>query len=270
MEWHFYFGILSFIYPSLDLLQEIINASLIPYHFIKFMKKLLLLTLLLFTLAANDAPIYTKAEIMGDIDPSQMRSFDRVKSKYTTKEAAYLRDEVYDAFRKMWRDARHDDVDLIIISATRNRSYQAGIWNRKWNSFGGPEETRAERILQYSSMPGTSRHHWGTDFDLNSLENSYFENGEGLKVYEWLQANAYKYGFFQPYTHYNDFRNAGYREEKWHWSYYPLASQFQRAYNHIVSYDDLKGFEGSEYAQGLDVINNYVNGIEIPAQLELF
>ncbi len=228
------------------------------------MKKFLLLPLLLISLSARDYPVYTKAEIMGDIEPSQMRSFDKLKSKYTTKGDAYLRDEVYDAFRDMWKDAKHDGIDLVIISATRNRSYQAGIWNRKWNSFGGPEETRAERILQYSSMPGTSRHHWGTDFDINNLENSYFESGTGLKVYEWMQANAHKYGFFQPYTKFNSYRDAGYHEEKWHWSYWPTASKFQRAYNHIVTYDDLKGFEGWQYAQKLDVINNFVNGIEVP------
>lgn len=228
------------------------------------MKKLLLLPFLLLTFSAKDAPVYTKAEIMGDINPADHKGFDKLRSKYTTKESAYLRDEVYDAFRDMWKDAKRDGINLVIISATRNRGYQAGIWNRKWNSYGGPEETRAERILQYSSMPGTSRHHWGTDFDLNSLENSYFESGEGLKIYEWLTANAHKYGFFQPYTKFNTYRDAGYREEKWHWSYYPTASRFQRAYNHIVTYSDLKGFEGNEYAQKLDVINNYVNGIEVP------
>ncbi|NJK84501.1 MAG: M15 family metallopeptidase [Saprospiraceae bacterium] len=43
-----------------------------------------------------------------------------------------------------------------------------------------PQE-RALKILKYSSMPGTSRHHWGTDIDLNSFSNSYFEQGEGKK-----------------------------------------------------------------------------------------
>lgn len=228
----------------------------------------LLLLLVLSSFSHRDIPVYTKAELLGDIDPSQEKGFDRVKEKYASRNDAYLRDEVYDAFRNMWKDARKDGVDLIIISATRNRSYQSGIWNRKWNSFGGNESDRAERILQYSSMPGTSRHHWGTDFDLNSLENSYFESGEGKKIYDWLNTHASEYGFFQPYTRYNGFRDAGYREEKWHWSYYPLASRFQRAYTHIITYEDINGFEGSWYAEKLDVINNYVNGIEIPEKVK--
>lgn len=231
------------------------------------MKKSLLTLALIGMISAIDAkepPVYSKAEILGDVNPENHKGFDKIKSKHTTKGNIYLRDEVYDAFKDMWKDAKSDGVNLVIISATRNRNYQAGIWNRKWNSFGGNESDRAERILQYSSMPGTSRHHWGTDFDLNALENSYFENGEGKKIYDWLVANAHKYGFFQPYTPYDDYRDAGYREEKWHWSYYPTASKFQRAYNHLVNYDDINGFEGSDYAPQLDVINNYVNGIMTP------
>ena len=225
---------------------------------------LILLSFMFTPSPVKDKPVYTKAELIGDFNPARHDDFEELRSKYTTKEEAYLREEVYDAFKDMWKDARRDDINLVIISATRNKNYQEGIWNNKWSNFGGAEETRAERILQYSSMPGTSRHHWGTDFDLNNLNNSYFESGEGLKVYQWLQANAHKYGFFQPYTAFNAYRDAGYREEIWHWSYYPLASRMQRAYTHIIRYDDIRGFHGSQYARQLDVINNYVNGIEVP------
>ena len=75
---------------------------------------------------------------------------------------------------------------------------------------------RARMILTYSSMPGTSRHHWGTDMDLNKDNNGYFATGEGLKVYEWLQAHAHEYGFCQPYTPKGPNRPEGYNEEKWH------------------------------------------------------
>tara|TARA_R110001592_G_C13191679_1_gene752841 strand:+ start:6215 stop:6931 length:717 start_codon:yes stop_codon:yes gene_type:complete len=226
----------------------------------------LIVFLILFSSWANfsfkEPPSYTKADLLGDINPADHRDFKKLRSKYTTKENAYLRDEVYDAFKDMWKAAEDDGIQLIIVSATRNHSYQSGIWNRKWASFGGDENSRAERILQYSSMPGTSRHHWGTDFDLNALENNYFESGEGLKIYTWLRANAAKFGFYQPYIAFNNYREQGYREEKWHWSYFPLASKFQRAYNHLVEYGDLKGFEGDKYAEKLEVIDAYVNGVD--------
>lgn len=209
-------------------------------------------------------PEFTKADLLGDIEPHKHRDFARLRSRYCTKES-YLREDCYDAFKDMWKAAEADGIRLTIVSATRNRRYQKGIWNRKWLSFGGAEEDRAERILQYSSMPGTSRHHWGTDIDLNQLNNAYFESGEGAKVYQWLVENAWDYGFFQPYTAFNNFRDKGYREEKWHWSYYPLASRLQRAYWQLVDYPDLKGFMGDDYAKKLEVINNYVMGIEPPA-----
>ncbi len=206
-------------------------------------------------------PEFTKADLLGDIDPSSHRDFDKVRSKYCNK-PSYLREETYKAFKEMWKAARKDGVDLTIVSATRNRTYQKGIWNRKWLSFGGPELDRAKRILQYSSMPGTSRHHWGTDIDLNQLNNEYFESGEGAVIYEWLQTHAHHYGFYQPYTAFNPYRDVGYREEKWHWSYYPTAQKMQRAYRFAIEYQDLKGFMGDEYAIQLEVINRYVMGVE--------
>jgi len=229
------------------------------------MPRACLLLLFIFFLGLHSSfigiPEFEKRDLLGDINPAKHRDFDKVRSKYCTKES-YLREEVYDAFKDMWSDAQKAGIELTIVSATRNRSYQKGIWNRKWLSFGGEESDRAQRILQYSSMPGTSRHHWGTDLDLNNLENSYFESGTGAEVYAWLQAHASEYGFYQPYTAFNPYRDAGYREEKWHWSYYPTASRIQRAYQHLIDYPDLKGFMGDRYAEELQVINNYVMGVE--------
>ena len=31
-------------------------------------------------------------------------------------------------------------------------------------------------------MPGTSRHHWGTDIDFNSVDPAYFKTATGIKV----------------------------------------------------------------------------------------
>ena len=110
-------------------------------------------------------------------------------------------------------------------------------------------------------MPSTSRHHWGTDLDLNSLENSFFERGDGLRIYQWLKTHAAEYGFCQPYTSKTSGRK-GYEEEKWHWSYVPLSGQFLEEYNKKVTYKDIKGFAGSSVAPSIDVIRNYVNGVD--------
>ncbi|MCK4760092.1 MAG: M15 family metallopeptidase, partial [Candidatus Aminicenantes bacterium] len=176
-------------------------------------------------------------------------------------------------FIKMHEAAFQAGIQLTIVSATRNFDSQKSIWERKWSgqthvegknlskAIGDPVE-RAKIILKFSSMPGTSRHHWGTDIDLNALENDYFETELGKRTYTWLKENASVYGFCQTYTPKNSSRPSGYEEEKWHWSYIPLAKSFLSQYIQKVSYDDLKGFEGWETAKKLRVIKNYVLSID--------
>jgi LAS superfamily LD-carboxypeptidase LdcB len=166
--------------------------------------------------------------------------------------------------------AQSDGVTLVILSATRNFESQKRIWENKWKGRVVVEgknlmtivdtESRARLILRYSSMPGSSRHHWGTDMDLNSLDNSYFETGPGRKVYQWLQAHAATYGFCQPYTSKESGRT-GYEEEKWHWSYLPLAKGFLQDYVRHIHYSDITGFDGSSTASGIGIIERYISGV---------
>jgi LAS superfamily LD-carboxypeptidase LdcB len=96
--------------------------------------------------------------------------------------------------------------------------------------------------------------------DLNSLDNNYFSTGDGLSVYQWLVAHASEFGFCQPYTAKTGGRR-GYEEEKWHWSYLPLSKLFLEEYKKQISYADIAGFEGSEQATPLQVIQTYVDGV---------
>jgi len=178
----------------------------------------------------------------------------------------YIQKEAYQAFIKMFDAAKLDGIRLKIISGTRNFSEQKGIWERKWEKYKNLEPlTRAKKILEYSSMPTTSRHHWGTDIDLNNLNNSYFEKGEGKKEYDWLVKHANFYGFHQVYTS-KEHGRTGYNLEKWHWSYLPLASQYLNVYNLSINYNDINGFKGSELAEKANMINDYVNGISTEAK----
>ena len=116
-------------------------------------------------------------------------------------------------------------------------------------------------------MPGTSRHHWGTDIDLNSMDPKYFETDAGKKIYDWLCANAANFGFGQPYCAKGDLRKTGYEEEKWHWSYLPISKQCITAWKSKVSYANIAGFSGSETAEKLNVIEDYVLGINPSMQV---
>ena len=204
---------------------------------------------------------YTKDELLGRFNPESHLDFVRINAEYASHNAHYLRREVAEAFYKMAEDAQKEGIRLTIVSSTRNFARQKTIWENKFTKYSGTPFDRANRIMHYSSMPGTSRHHWGTDFDLNSVDPEYFNTPAGQRVYTWLRNNAWKYGFFQPYTPIDTIRNSGYFEEKWHWSYKPLADLFLWAYRMMVSYDDINGFLGSETAKSLNVIDNYVLSI---------
>jgi len=213
------------------------------------------------------------AFLTGKFDPVVHPDFVPVAGKYTDGDPYVLHQDTYAAFKKMHAAAAQDGVQLVMVSATRNFARQKQIWEAKWNGqrlLEGKEKAdvvypdpadRARAILRYSSMPGTSRHHWGTDIDLNALTNRHFEQGEGKKVYDWLQANAAAFGFCQPYTPKGDARPNGYEEERWHWSYLPLATQLTDYAATQLQDDNITGFAGAEAATAIRVIDNYVLGI---------
>ena len=200
-------------------------------------------------------------KLLGKFNYRNDTMFTKVPSKYTFKNI-HIQKVVLDSFINMANAAEKDGVSFKIISGARNFDEQKRIWERKWrqNKITDSIEN-ALQILKYSSMPSTSRHHWGTDIDLNNLTNSYFDKGKGLEEYNWLVTNAYKFGFFQPYTS-KDCGRTGYNEEKWHWSFKPLSSHYLKVYNDSISHKAITGFIGSTVAKDIDVIKKYVNGIE--------
>jgi D-alanyl-D-alanine carboxypeptidase len=200
--------------------------------------------------------------LLGKFDPATHPDFVVVGKPYSDKPNMLLRKEAFEAFKKMFEAAEKEGVVLKIISSTRNFDRQKEIWEGKWTRFAkdapSPKD-RALKILEYSSMPGSSRHHWGTDIDLNDLNNPTFEKGGKYeKVYQWLAAHAHEYGFCQPYT---AGRPSGYREEKWHWSYTPLSKILLEQYKNNLSEADIEGFKGAETAAGIGIVKNYVLGI---------
>ena len=210
-------------------------------------------------------PRYSKAQLTGHFEPQLDTSFVKLGAPYTQKNNMLLRKETAEAFKEMANAAKADGVELLVISSTRNFEYQKGIWERKWKKYEKSHpnaEERAKHILLYSAMPGTSRHHWGTDIDLNDLNNSSFEKGGKYEgVYRWLQENAASYGFCQPYTAKGEMRPSGYNEERWHWSYMPLSEIMLKDYQQLVTIEDINGFLGSETAENVRAIGDYVLGV---------
>lgn len=213
------------------------------------------------------------AFLTGRFDPSKDSNFVVLPADLTDGDGTYLlRRETATALAQLIAAAKKDGLRFRVASATRNFDRQAQIWGAKWRgertlsngvNLGKtimPDSAKARMILLYSSMPGTSRHHWGTDFDLNVLEPAYWKKGQGAKEYAWLVANAASFGFFQPYTSKAGGRT-GYEEEHWHWSYAPLSVPLLAAYRAEVGYGAITGFDGSAAAQQVRAIEEYVLGI---------
>ncbi len=215
-------------------------------------------------------PISPTDYLSGCFDPETHPLFVKI-SEYGIpgNRVHYLRRETAEALKNMY-DAMKKDMPAVkfwVQSSTRNWNTQKSIWTRRWHEIAMREKKAkasdiVAAILRSSSMPGTSRHHWGTDFDINILKNDYYRKGNGALVYQWLKKHAAAFGFCQPYT---AGRSAGYVEERWHWSYMPLAMVYQKKWNELFSKhpDSIlqgDGFIGDRTAVAIAPV--YVNSID--------
>lgn len=181
-------------------------------------------------------------ELLGQFDESKQPEFIALDKTDlpVNKPGMYLRKKVAAKLILAYHDFKqaHPNIPFVIVSATRNYSYQNAIWQRKWHALYPTTRNSAKTanaILAYSSMPGTSRHHWGTDVDITRVESNYFlQNSKGKVLYQWLKENMPKYGFCQAYS---PGRNGGYNIEEWHWSYVPIAKKYLKTYHWYMKND---------------------------------
>lgn len=146
-----------------------------------------------------------------------------------------LREKAHDAFVKMKKAAYGDGIDIKIVSSYRDFYRQRSIWERKYLEYTdevGMEPLEAiDRIIEYSTIPGTSRHHWGTDIDIidgyrkvegDVLDPKKFEDdGPFADLKKWMAQNSADYGYYLVYT--DDPGRRGFKYEPWHYSYAPLS-----------------------------------------------
>ena len=121
------------------------------------------------------------------------------------------------------------------IQAGRTWDPQIPAHNACWRQ-DLTEDEREREILMASAAPGISRHHWGTDFDLFSLNPRNFLDGQPFNdEWRWMRRNALQHGFIQPYQP-HEYEHA-YMEERWHWSYAPIGqalTQFAKAHQPVL------------------------------------
>lgn len=158
--------------------------------------------------------------------------------------------QVVNPFFDLQNAAQNAGFELKICSAYRSFDRQLQIWNGKLSGmrpimdpFGKPINIqklspwqKIQAILRWSALPGASRHHWGTDFDIYDAsampENYQIQlipeevQGNGLfaPMHNWLDSylESGKTDFYRPYK--TD--KGGIAPERWHLSYRPLADKY--------------------------------------------
>lgn len=170
-----------------------------------------------------------------------------------------LLDEARLQFNLMRKAAKEDGFNIHVISSYRSYAHQNGIWERKYKSYRGQgltHEKTIDKIIQYSTIPGTSRHHWGTDLDIidstkgipsNPLSETHFNPGGKMHPFKlWLDENSEKFNFHLVYT--NKESRKGFAYEPWHFSYKPISIKMLKAYKQL----DIKKVLQSNKLMGSD------------------
>lgn len=225
---------------------------------------LLLLPLLLSASAPVDSttlyPTEPRAYLLGQYRPDTTAGFVRLSERLSGEQIHWLRSDAARDLERLVAAAEAEGVWLYVVSATRTHDRQRAIWESKFDgsrTSGGhnlaelfPDEgERCRALMRYSAPPGLSRHHWGTDVDLNSLTMAYWETAAGRTALDWLEANGGEYGYVMAYP---PGRDAGPSYEPWHWSYRPLSQPLLRDFQRQVSEGDIKGFVGAGQVRRLD------------------
>ncbi|WP_282144186.1 M15 family metallopeptidase [Cellulophaga baltica] len=171
-----------------------------------------------------------------------------------------LRKEAHDAFIEMKRAAYTGGIDLKIVSSYRSFDRQQVIFENKFIKYtdaGMAPLDAISKIIEYSTIPGTSRHHWGTDIDVidgyqkvsgDVLVPSKYGEGQPFADFKkWMDENSEKFGFYLVYT--DDKKRRGFKYEPWHYSYAPISIPMLetfRSKNLLQIYKD-EDFLGSEH-----------------------
>jgi LAS superfamily LD-carboxypeptidase LdcB len=206
-----------------------------------------------------------------------------------------LQPDAAQAFIALRAAAARDGLDVAAASSFRDFERQLTIWNDKYlgrrtlldrdgdeldrSQMSGHELVRA--ILQWSALPGASRHHWGTEIDVfdrhalpakqsvQLLPSEFASGGLFAPLDRWLAAHAADYGFFRPY----DRDRGGVRPEPWHLSFAPLADGALKGLTLEILAAALEGVDlagAALVAEQLDEIHaRYVSAVANPGTLAL-
>ena len=177
---------------------------------------------------------FTREQLIGKGNP------DIVGDSYLSK----MHKDTAIALGKMQKEAAGHGIKIEVVSAYRSFQRQKEIFEgkyRKYTQEGASPLEALQKIIEYSTIPGTSRHHWGTDLDLidggipkpkNVLIADHFQGtGPFCKMKEWMNEHAASFGFLEVYT--DDPQRKGFHYEPWHFSYAPVSIPMLQAFKKL-------------------------------------
>ena len=118
---------------------------------------------------------------------------------------------------KMFKDAKKDGVNLKINTAYRDKEEQQDIYDRRIKAYkneGMTDKAAIEKTNSEVQKPGYSEHETGLAIDFSNTSNP--EDNEPM--WEWLNANSYKYGFILRYPK-DKIDITKVSNEEWHYRY---------------------------------------------------
>ncbi len=156
-----------------------------------------------------------------------------------------LDQSAYPDFKRMCKAASEEGIKIRVVSGYRDFKDQLRIWNRKYIKYKKQnlsEEEIFNSISTYSAIPGTSRHHWGTEIDIIDgnaktpsggllIPDNFLNGGVYGKLYQWMLDHAEDFGFYLVYT--NDPYRNGFNFEPWHYSYKPLSQNYLKQFSRL-------------------------------------
>ncbi len=163
----------------------------------------------------------------------------------------FIHKDCYDDYFRLKGTLAGKKLELRTASSFRSYEHQRKIWNdkadgkRALRSKTGItlkyDELNCEEIfwaiLNWSSIPGSSRHHWGTDIDI--YDHSQYKDGKVLKLaneeYQGSGPNSkisdalFEHNdlFYRPYLD-----GKSYQMELWHLSHKKQGEKLQSLYTY--------------------------------------
>ena len=206
---------------------------------------------------------------------------------WSDEDNTYIHKDVFSKIQYLKQLSQSNGINLGILSGFRSFEVQKGIVEKKINGtrpilddYGKtknpkdlPPSELLESILRWSALPGFSRHHWGTDFDIydkNALPPGYQiqlipaeyeKQGPFYKLNKWINELILKDNsleFFLPYK--RDL--GGVAKEPWHISFSTLTPQYEKnlTYNFFINFIEEKEIPLKDFVleRAQEVYNRFI------------